>query len=427
MRDFMEIEVDIPRKNSRGQRNSSEEPPLFKIKGRVIKLSLGIVKSKMGVNLIANLNEVAQFIWAILRFSVLKIKSIFHLLYAAGRLLFLLVLKIKYEAVRKLIWGRGRLGRPASHISVLGLSLTVFVFGEFLSGTKIVQIRTPNYEFLPIGGDVLAATNVAVTRISSSPNTEPITYIVVEGDTLSSIGQKYSISVDAIRYANNLTDLNYLKIGQELTIPPIEGVVYKVQKGDSIESVAQKFAVASQAVVDFNYLDEPFELTVGQELIIPDAKIPEPRPKTLDERPAIPTYPSYDVDAYTNIPYTDSGFVGTGRFVWPTNARFISQYFSWYHPALDITKGGPIYAADSGTVIRAGWWPNGYGYAVQIDHGNGYTTTYAHLNRIDVSVGDSLDRGQVLGIMGSTGRSTGTHVHFVIQYYGQYINPLNFF
>jgi len=423
----MEIEVG----NLRGDPG---EPP-DRLRQMAKKLYQGVLKALgvfkrlgSGVNKILNLSELAQFIWAIVRYIATRLKSVLYSTFYLIRSTFKFFGRLKYEITRKLIWGRGRLGRPASHLSVLALSSTVFVFGGLLPGSKIVQSKSyDTHEFLPVGGDVLAATTVSITELTGRPSTDPIGYVVEEGDTLSSIGQKYNITVDAIRYANNLTDLNYLRIGQELTIPPIEGVVYEVGESDTLEGIADKFSVASQAIVDFNYLDEPFELSVGQKLIIPDAEIPQPRPKALVQRPAVPSYPSYDVDAYSSIPYSDSGMIGTGQFIWPTDARFISQYFSWYHPAVDITKGGAIYAADAGTVIRAGWWPNGYGYAVQLDHGNGYTSTYAHLSRIDISVGSSVGQGQVLGMMGSTGRSTGTHLHFVVQYYGQYINPLNFF
>ena len=179
-------------------------------------------------------------------------------------------------------------------------------------------------------------------------------------------------------------------------------------------------------IADFNYLAEPFTLTKGQTLTLPDAKIPQPvvavNPYSVPEQNG-----GYDVTAYGFIPNAKEGVIGSGRFSWPTVSHYVSQYFSYYHPALDIAIPGPIFAADSGVVVRSGWWAGGYGFAIQIDHRNGYVTTYAHMSRLDVKVGQNVKRSQVIGMMGSTGRSTGPHVHFSIQKNGKYLNPIEFY
>jgi murein DD-endopeptidase MepM/ murein hydrolase activator NlpD len=113
--------------------------------------------------------------------------------------------------------------------------------------------------------------------------------------------------------------------------------------------------------------------------------------------------------------------------MWPTSTSGISQYFAWYHPGLDMpNRSAPgVAASDGGTVVVAGWPDNyGYGNRVVVDHGNGYRTLYAHLSNVYVSVGQQVSRGQVVGQMGSTGRSTGTHLHFEIHYKGIAVNPL---
>ncbi len=118
--------------------------------------------------------------------------------------------------------------------------------------------------------------------------------------------------------------------------------------------------------------------------------------------------------------------VASGIFVWPTSGT-ISQRFSWYHPAIDIANktGVPILAADAGRVIIAGWPDNiGYGNRVLIDHGNGYTTLYGHMSKVSVEVGQTVQRGAVIGLMGSTGRSTGPHCHFEIRSSGKAQDPL---
>jgi murein DD-endopeptidase MepM/ murein hydrolase activator NlpD len=106
--------------------------------------------------------------------------------------------------------------------------------------------------------------------------------------------------------------------------------------------------------------------------------------------------------------------------------RFVTQYFTYYHNGIDIGGYSPIYASDGGRVVLSGWDPWGLGYRVKIDHGNGFATTYGHMSRIDVSVGQDVVRGQVIGQTGNTGNSFGTHLHFIIQQGGRHLNPLSF-
>ena len=117
----------------------------------------------------------------------------------------------------------------------------------------------------------------------------------------------------------------------------------------------------------------------------------------------------------------------SGQFVWPTQGT-ITQRFSWYHPGLDIANRSlpTTVAADSGRVIYAGWDASGYGYMVLVDHGNGYKTRYAHMSQIMVISGQTIGRGQAVGKMGSTGRSTGPHLHFEIYLNGVRVNPLSY-
>ena len=118
---------------------------------------------------------------------------------------------------------------------------------------------------------------------------------------------------------------------------------------------------------------------------------------------------------------------GTGEFMWPTEGRITQR--SWHcHHAVDVanSEGTPIYAADSGSVVVAGWKEGGYGYTVVINHGNGFHTLYAHLSVISVSVGESVAKGQQVGLMGNTGHSTGSHLHFEIREGSQLCDPLEF-
>lgn len=254
------------------------------------------------------------------------------------------------------------------------------------------------------------------TDVSSKPRDKIIEYTVNEGDTISSIAEKFGISVDTVLWQNGLTEKSRIKPGQRLEILPVTGVSHKVSKGDTVYSIAKKYDTSAQAIVDFPFNsfsnDETFELAIGQLIIVPDGVRPQARQTAPRVRQLTP-------DAGT--------VVASGTFVWPASGH-ISQGFAWYHKAIDIAnRAAPdILAADSGTVIVAGW-PDGYGYGnrVIIDHGNGYRTLYAHLSKIYVVPGQTVARGAAIGKMGSTGRSTGIHVHFEVIKNGVYLNPLS--
>lgn len=370
--------------------------------------------------------ELGLFWGFLFRYLFLRLKSVFHLLITCYLLLVTAAKQLKFFAVRRLIWSRGRLGQPVSHLGVLGLASAVFFFGNLMAGTPIVRRTSASSgaDFVS-SGDVLTSTLAPETILSTGRDrNQPLAYEVKPGDTLTSIGEYFRVSIDAIRYANNLSDEDHISPGEELTIPPVEGVVHEVVAGDGVESLALKYDVPPQSIVEFNYLFAPFELTIGEKLVIPDASIPEPPPP-----PYIPPYAVSDrVPLYA---YDEGGSVGdmggsTGSFGWPVDGGLISQYFHPWHMGLDLAGHSAVYASDGGRVMRAGWWPQGFGYAVKIDHGNGYTTTYAHLSRIDVSVGQRVGKGQVIGQTGNTGYSFGTHLHFVIQLNGRYLNPLSF-
>lgn len=243
-------------------------------------------------------------------------------------------------------------------------------------------------------------------------------YAVAEGDTVSTIAEKFGISTDTIRWQNNLKSKESIKVGQKLEILPTIGVSHKVQKGDTVYSIAKKYDTSPQAIVDFPYNtfsnDETFELAIGQLIIVPEGIKPA----------EILWQPLARVRQIT----PDAGtVVASGQFVWPTQGT-ITQNFSWYHPGIDIANRSlpVILAADSGTIIMAGW-PDagGYGNRVMIDHGNGYKTLYAHLSRVFVTQGQTVNRGDQIGQMGNTGRSTGPHTHFEIIKNGSRLNPLS--
>jgi len=310
------------------------------------------------------------------------------------------------------------------HVSVLTLALAVLVGGGIFSSTSVVSGSYPGVPANPLvagsaddleSGGVISSSVTPVTVISDKPRDKVIEYEVRQGETISSIAKEYGVSENTILWENDLALTGTIKAGQKLLILPVSGVSHKVVSGDTIYSVAKKYQANPQAVIDFPFNDigDNFALLTGQELIVPDGAPPE------KPRPAPTQYL-----AQQNIPVVD---LGTTQFIWPASGGF-SQYFSWYHPGVDISNlgGGPIRASDSGTVTVAGWPDNfGYGNRVVIDHGNGFTTLYAHMSAIYVSVGQTVSKGDVIGAMGSTGRSTGVHVHLEIRRDGTALNPLS--
>jgi len=246
-----------------------------------------------------------------------------------------------------------------------------------------------------------------------------IEYVVKTGDTVSKIADRFGIDSDTIRLENNLTSVNEIKPDQILRILPVSGIVHKVARGETIYTIAKKYQANAQAIVDYPFNnfadDETFALSAGQTLIVPGGKKPA----------EIPWSPSLYVRQTT----PDAGSVtASGRFAWPM-AGVITQYYAWYHRGIDIatTHGTPILAADAGRVIVAGWPDNtGYGNRVMIDHGNGFVTLYGHLSVIKVTIGQTVNRGDQIGLEGSTGRSTGPHLHFEIRRTGTTINPMDY-
>lgn len=329
-----------------------------------------------------------------------------------------------------LMFGRGMHQKRFWHSSMIILVIVgVLTSGAFGGGQSLISSTFPGiggpdprftlaFEPFP-QGLVVSGFQDPQTKVSEKPRSEIMEYKVESGDTLSSIAQKFNISTDTIRYANDLTG-DAIKPGQVLKILPVTGVAYTVKSGDTLEGVAKKLSAESQPILDFPFNDIPddMSLKIGQLLIVPDGAPPEakvlPKPKLqpqyLAQGPQSPAFAA----------------PGGGQFVWPAGGS-LTQYFSWYHPGIDIAdRNAPgVVAADGGRIIVAGW-PDGAGYGnkVVIDHGNGYTSLYAHLSNIYVSPGETISRGQLIGQMGSTGRSTGTHLHLEIRYKGIALNPL---
>jgi murein DD-endopeptidase MepM/ murein hydrolase activator NlpD len=341
-----------------------------------------------------------------------------HFLSQAGRIFWGWSDWIKVGAAKLMYRQRGRFSQTFVNVSMALLFFGAIVF----SGTVDNLINNSRND--SSGGNsylILAQNdNTGVgTLISDLPKGEITDYRVQDGDTVSSIAQKFGVSIDTIMWENNLQSADAIKPKQILRILPVTGVRYTVSRGETIYSIAKKLQVDPQNIIDYPFNtftdDETFALAAGQELIVPDGI--KPNEVIIDTS-------QYVTKTVAPIP----GVVGESQFIWPTSG-VITQKYSWYHPAIDIANptNPPIVAAATGTVITAGWDAGGYGNYVIIDHGNGYRTLYGHMlnNSIIVKPGDKVTQGQRIGTMGSTGRSTGTHCHFEIRLTaGGTVNPL---
>ncbi len=311
---------------------------------------------------------------------------------------------------------RGRFSQGFVSVSLAILCFVAIIF----SGTLEDLIRdSSSGENSGAGYLIMAADGSQVgaeTLISDLPKGEIVEYRVEEGDTVSSIAQKFGVSIDTIMWENDLKSVDAIKVKQILKILPVTGVKHQVKRGETVYSIAKYYGVDAQNIVDYPFNsfsnDETFALAAGQNIIVPDGVEPK----------LVPVVPRSVARTVAPI----AGVVGEGNFIWPTVGT-VTQRFSWYHRAVDIANRSnpPVVAAATGSVVAAGWNGGGYGNYVVIDHGNGYQTLYAHmLKDIAVSAGQKVQQGQRLGTMGSTGRSTGTHLHFEIKSAGGNLNPL---
>ena len=245
-----------------------------------------------------------------------------------------------------------------------------------------------------------------------------ITYTVAAGDTVSGIARAFGLRPESIVWSNPDIQANpgALRIGQVLWIPPLDGAVHTVRAGDTLLGIAIQYSVTTEDIVNCYYNDvtEATILHIGDTLIIPNAaRGPNGGSGTSKLQ-------------YASRP-TAGAPVGSGTLIWPVTGR-ISQGYSAAHRAIDITgwTGRPIVAADAGFVVRCGWDSSGYGNVIVIDHGNGVQTLYAHLYNFQVQAGDAVKQGQQIATMGSTGRSTGPHLHFEVIVGGVQKPPLDY-
>lgn len=260
---------------------------------------------------------------------------------------------------------------------------------------------------------------------------EGIVHAVQEGESLERLAQRYGIAVDTIKWANTLPADKPIRPGQELIILPVDGVLHTVKRGQTLAKIAELYGVPLEEIGRQNRVEGSFILA-GQELIIPGGKPLVSKPAQIAAKPVSP--PAAQRGAGAGIaagrPSQSVAQPSIGVLQMPCNNCFYTQYFHPGHYAVDIqTKGaGPIFAAEDGTVLRGDYgWNGGFGNVIEVDHGNGLVTLYAHNKELYVKSGDRVSRGQMIAWMGNTGLvygSTGIHVHFEVRVNGVKKNPL---
>ncbi|MFY9457537.1 MAG: peptidoglycan DD-metalloendopeptidase family protein [Candidatus Spechtbacterales bacterium] len=258
-----------------------------------------------------------------------------------------------------------------------------------------------------LGGSLLKQSSPLTIATAENIRIYTIEYIVKPGDVPSIIAASFGITANTLLWANNLSDGEVIKPGDKLVILPVSGVKYKVKAGDTISNIAVNYKGEIDKIIAFNDLDVSASIVVGDYIIIPDGEMPR-----STYRGNLATYAPYlqNLDSYFIHPTAGVGYRSRGTHP---------------HNAVDIAAScwTPIYAAAAGTVaISDGYgWNGGYGKYIKIDHGDGVGTLYSHNIQNEISAGQYAQQGQLIAYMGSTGRSTGCHVHWEV--YGA-LNPL---
>jgi LysM repeat protein len=310
-----------------------------------------------------------------------------------------------YRSTDRSLSGRG--GGPREYLDM----------EEFPSAEPVAS--QPGTPFQGLMTADLQQAPVFHTTVPKRLRREVITYVVEPGDHVGKIAVKFDLEPETVMWANGSLAQNpdLLRPGQELVILPIDGVYHTVVKGDTLSSIAKKFKSEVEHIIacSYNNLDpESPTIVPGDKLIVPGGVKP---------------YIARQVTSYSG-PVPSDAKQGTGVFVWPATGRITDRFgfrtiSGRWHNGLDISgpAGTAVRAADSGFVIFAGWHGSGYGNLVIIDHRNGFVTYYAHLSTYYVSAGQSVGKGAQIAATGSTGNSSGPHLHFEVRYAGARKNP----
>jgi LysM repeat protein len=279
------------------------------------------------------------------------------------------------------------------------------------------------------------------TIIPKRPRKDIEKYTVVEGDTIFGIAEKYGLKPETILWGNYFTLLDnpsMLSPGQILNILPVNGIYHRWNAGDGLNGVAKFYGVTPEDIINYplNQLDMKTigdlsnpNIKAGTMLVIPNGTrefVSWSAPRITRDNPGVAKVLGEGACA----PVT-GGPVGIQVFIWPTDHHYLSGFdyspqTNHYGIDLDGDLGSPIYATDNGVVVYSGWNDWGYGNMIVIDHGNGWQSLYGHLSQINVGCGAYVYQGNVIGLMGSTGHSSGPHLHFELMSGSGKVNPFSY-
>jgi murein DD-endopeptidase MepM/ murein hydrolase activator NlpD len=361
-------------------------------------------------------NLLGDFFKDLFKYASLRFVQIIRVFYVVVTLLFYALASLKGFVVRRMFWGRSSFYKVAFQVLVgivtvgaflVGVNSRISIIGKNETGVVVASGIVGNNDVLYQVGTVNAITETPVSGVDY----QVVKYTVKRGDTLSSIARYFGLKSDTIRWANGIpTGKDTLRVGQIISIPPMDGVLYTVVSGDNIDRVLKKVKGANKYdLIELNNLVAPnYALHVGQQLFIPDAVF---KPTAALQR---------SLSGYSTAP-TYATKVAKGTFVNPMlpfcgGYQFERGFKKYVHTGVDLSHspGCWIVAAGSGVVVKAGWCGWDTGYCVAIRHDNGYSTLYLHGLSVGVHVGQRVSAGQPIMRLGSTGKTTGPHLHLSV-------------
>jgi murein DD-endopeptidase MepM/ murein hydrolase activator NlpD len=349
-----------------------------------------------------------------------------HLERYGGHLVLIVVALLLVVGSQALKWGDDlSFERDAASLESIEVEPSQPALAEGLTASELDPTPAFDISQIPVLSDRgLSPAPVPITYRGRRPEHDLVTYTVEPGDTAIRIAERFGIREETILGGNSFlsNDAGQLMAGTTIVILPIDGVLHDVVEGDTIEGLSEQYDISVEDIVSYepNNLEFPYRLYPGTQILVPGAV----REVFFWDPPTLASSGS--------SPEAGQGFVvavpGTGTFVWPIGARRITQYYWYGHQAVDVglVTGSPLYASDTGTVTYATWSPYCYGNLIVINHGNGFETFYAHLDGFNVTPGQTVYQGSLIGWTGNTGCSSGPHLHFEIRLNKTRLDPLSY-
>jgi len=318
-------------------------------------------------------------------------------------------------------------GGTLSKISELhGLSIENIMKANELTDQH--RLREGQILYIPVSPEAVGSTleyvtqlkNAAVQKLKQAPKAELTDYVVKNGDTLWSVANAFNLDINSLFGCNKVSEGDILKVGAIVKVPNQDGIFVTVKKGQTVDKLAKEYSIYPEAILSANGMEDASSLKESSSIFLPGAKVAA-YVETNGSRRAVASGVKDQVTARRG-------------FGWPVVGKISSSY-GWrkdpirgnrdFHTGLDIRapRGRPIVASSAGKIIHAGWM-GGYGRTIVISHPGNVTTLYGHCSKLLVNSGQTVKRGQRIALVGSTGRSTGNHVHFEVRSGGSPMNPI---